>query len=61
MSLSSSLIAVIKFGYLSYVLLLNLGVMQVAETVDMARHYACSMDIHSSYQTLLVCGVAKVC
>jgi hypothetical protein len=34
--------------------------MQVAETVDMARHYACSMDIHSSYQTLLVCGVAKV-
>lgn len=33
---------------------------QVAETVDMARHYACSMDIHSSHQTLLVCGVAKV-
>ncbi|KAG0613087.1 hypothetical protein M758_6G075600 [Ceratodon purpureus] len=32
---------------------------QVAETVDMARHYACSMDIQSSHQTLLVCGVAK--
>ena len=34
--------------------------MQVAETMDMARHYACSMDIQSSHQTLLVCGVAKV-
>ncbi|CAM6126900.1 unnamed protein product [Calypogeia fissa] len=32
---------------------------QVSETVDMARHYACSMDIHPSLQSLLVCGVAK--
>lgn len=51
----------IIFGYWSYsVLLLCLWGIQVAEKVDMARHYACSMDIHSSYQTLLVCGVAKV-
>lgn len=34
--------------------------LQISEQVDMARHYACSMDIHSSHQTLLVCGVAKV-
>lgn len=34
--------------------------LQISETVEMARHYACSMDIHPSLQTLLVCGVAKV-
>lgn len=32
---------------------------QVTETVDMQRHYACSMDIHINHHTLLVCGVAK--
>ncbi|KAH8970628.1 hypothetical protein BDL97_02G097800 [Sphagnum fallax] len=32
---------------------------KVSETVDMASHYACSMDINSSHQMLLVCGVAK--
>ncbi|KAL2652534.1 hypothetical protein R1flu_020662 [Riccia fluitans] len=32
---------------------------QISETVEMARHYACSMDVHPSLQTLLVCGVAK--
>ncbi|KAG6543105.1 hypothetical protein Mapa_015354 [Marchantia paleacea] len=31
----------------------------ISETVEMSRHYACSMDVHPSLQTLLVCGVAK--
>ncbi|GBG71186.1 hypothetical protein CBR_g8489 [Chara braunii] len=32
---------------------------QVVQTWDMTRHYACSMDIHQSHRTLLVCGVQK--
>lgn len=40
--------------------LLTCSVCQVVETLDLARHYACSMDIHSSHQALYVCGVAKV-
>lgn len=41
------------------VLIVWTGDGQVVETLDMPRHYACCMDIHSSLQALLVCGVAK--
>lgn len=32
---------------------------QIVETVDMGHHYACSLDIHPTMHSLLVCGVTK--